>query len=71
MGYVMVTSACCGCGQNFSYNPHRVPSCRIRGEREPICQSCVDRANPIRIAKGFDPIVVLPDAYEPLDETEL
>lgn len=67
MGYVMAMSACAGCKQPFSYNPHRVPSVRINGEREPICRSCVERANPQRIANGLDPIEVLPDAYEPLD----
>lgn len=71
MGYVMATSACCGCFNLFSYNPHRVPSVRIDGKREPICMNCVVRVNPIRVKNGLDPIVVLPDAYEPMDESEL
>jgi hypothetical protein len=71
MGYAYCTSACIGCGQIFSYNPMRVPSIRVKGEREPICQNCVDRANPRRIRNGLEPIVPHSDAYEPCDETEL
>ena len=41
------------------------------GTREPICQACVDRANPERIKRGLAPIVPLPDAYEPCNENEL
>jgi hypothetical protein len=71
MGYAYCTSACVGCGRLFSYNPMRVPSIRINGNREPICQSCVDRVNPQRIANGLEPIVPRSDAYEPCDEREL
>ena len=71
MGYVFATSACIGCGQLFPYNPNLVPSIRINGVREPICQGCVARANPERKAKGLDPIPVMPGAYEACDEAEL
>jgi hypothetical protein len=39
--------------------------------REPICRNCVERVNPQRIKNGLEPIVPLPDAYEPVDESEL
>ena len=71
MGYALCTSACIGCGSIFSYNPMRVPSIRIKGNREPICRACVDRANPKRIANGLEPIVPADDAYEACDESEL
>lgn len=71
MGYAFCTLPCVGCGRVFNYNPMRVPSLTVNGSREPICQSCVDRANPRRIVNGLDPIVPLPDAYEPCDESEL
>jgi hypothetical protein len=71
MGYAFYMSPCCGCGRLFSYNPMRVPSCRIRGVREPICQSCVERVNPMRRANGLEPITPLPDAYEACEESEL
>jgi hypothetical protein len=70
-GWVFVHSACYGCGRPFAYNPHHVPSIRILGAREPICQGCVDLANPLRIKNGLDPIEPHPDAYEPLPESEL
>ena len=71
MGYALAMSPCIGCGQVFGYNPTRVPSITINGEREPICRFCVARVNPIRKANGLPPIVPLPDAYEPVDESEL
>jgi hypothetical protein len=71
MGWVTVTSACAGCGRLFHYNPHRVPSLRVNGAREPICAACVERVNPARVAKGLAPIVPLPGAYEPIDERDL
>jgi hypothetical protein len=69
--YALGTSLCAGCHRIFCYNPLRVPSIVIKGSREPICQDCVERVNPIRIANGLEPIVPLPDAYEPIHESEL
>jgi hypothetical protein len=64
MGYMVVMSACFGCGRTFTYNAERVPSILVKGTREPICQDCVDRVNPTRRANGLPEIEVLPDAYE-------
>jgi len=71
MGYALMTSECIGCHRIFSYNPVRVPSIRINGSREPVCMSCVERANPQRIANGLEPIVPHHDAYTACDESEL
>lgn len=71
MGYAMALSPCVGCGRPFAYNPVRVPSLRVDGERKPVCLSCVERANPARIRNGLEPIIPAPDAYEPVDEREL
>jgi hypothetical protein len=72
MGYVTAMSPCLGCGRVFSYNPMRVPSCSAKtGKREPICEACVERVNPMRIKNGLEPIVVLPGAYEACEEDEL
>jgi hypothetical protein len=72
MGYVTAMSPCIGCRRVFSYNPVRVPSCSaVTGKREPICQDCVDRVNPMRIKNGLPPIVVLPDAYDACGEDEI
>lgn len=70
-GYVYALSPCFGCKQSFIYNPHKVPSVRVHGVREPICADCVTISNPMRIANGLDPIVVLDGAYEPMPEEEL
>lgn len=64
MGYMFATSACIGCGALFCYNPERVPSVVIRGSKEPICASCVERVNPKRVANGLEPIRPLPGAYD-------
>ncbi len=71
MGYAFVVSACFGCGRLFTYNPIRVPSIRIKGAREPVCQACINIANPQRVANGLNPIVPAADAYEAVDEREL
>jgi hypothetical protein len=71
MGYALCTGTCIGCHRVFSFNPMRVPSIRIKGNREPICLECVNRVNPKRIANGLEPIVPAPDAYDACDESEL
>lgn len=71
MGYAIAFSACIGCRRTFGYNPLRVPSLMWQGSREPICRACVDRVNPSRIANGLEPIVPAPDAYEPVNESEM
>ena len=71
MGYILCTATCFGCKQVFSFNPAKVPSIRIDGNREPICLDCVGRVNPKRIANGLEPIVPAPDAYSAADENEV
>lgn len=69
MGYMYAYSACLCCGNLFSYNPHRVPSSRaVTGEREPVCQSCMDMINTKRAAAGLAPFTILPGAYDPVEE---
>jgi hypothetical protein len=71
MGYVFIYGECVGCHRFFGFHPHKVPSYRQDGVRQPICQTCVDRVNPMRKANGLPPIVPLPGAYEPADENEI
>ncbi len=73
---------CFNCGGFFTFNPERVPSIRIRRDgsgnlvqdpeatKEPICRSCVERANPIRIARGLQPIEILDGAYDPQPDSD-
>lgn len=67
MGFMFVIGNCFGCGTRFSFNADKVPSIPINGKREPICETCVERANPQRVANGLAPIVPLPGAYEPAE----
>lgn len=64
-GYMFVVGDCYACRRLFTFNPERVPSVVVAGEREPICADCVERANPMRAANGLPPIVPLPGAYDP------
>ncbi len=71
MGYALVLGQCFSCQQPFSFNPVRVPSIRDnKGERQPVCKVCIDRANPQRIANGLPPITYSADAYTYCDEGE-
>jgi hypothetical protein len=55
----------------MTFNPIHVPSVRIEGKREPVCKSCIEKANVVRKEKGLELIPLLPDAYEACDECEL
>jgi len=55
----------------MSFNPLRVPSILIEGEKEPVCRVCIEQANPERIKNGLPPIEIHPEAYEPCNENEL
>ena len=65
MGYIWAIGDCFRCHQTFSFNPDKVPSIRINGIREPICEDCIIQVNPLRKARGLAEIVPLPGAYEP------
>ena len=71
MGYAYAMGTCSICKNTFAFNPLKVPSIRINGTREPVCQNCINAANLIRIKNGLDPIVPLPGAYDACDEGEL
>ncbi len=68
MSFAVAFGPCVNCRRTFQFNPHKVPSAIVDGEREPICMACVREVNPIREGKGLPPIQVLPDAYEPSDD---
>jgi hypothetical protein len=70
-GYAVAVAPCCSCRRSFTFNPHRVPSLRINGKREPICRGCVDAANQTRVKQGLEPHPILPDAYEAIPISEL
>ena len=73
MGYAIGFGGCLFCGHVFGFNPVYVPSMRkpCTGEKEPICRSCVQEINVIRLRAELEPFTIHPEAYEPLPENEL
>lgn len=71
MGYVFCIGGCIGCGRSFTFNPAKVPSVLVKGQREPVCMDCVRAANPERARRGLDQIQVLPGAYDSCEESEI
>jgi hypothetical protein len=71
MGYALATGACLTCKRIFTFNPVRVPSFRVNGTREPICQGCIETINLKRVANGVPPFTIAHDAYDACDEGEL
>lgn len=66
MGYMICFAPCIRCGKPFGCNPELVPSLRINGQREPICEFCHGELNSKRIEAGLEPWPApLPGAYEP------
>ncbi len=55
----------------FSFNPHKVPSLRVAGIREPICLDCMTLGNKKREEMGLAPHPINQDAYEAIREEEL
>lgn len=71
MGYALAIGPCLLCKQPFTFNPMRVPSFRVNGVKEPICQHCMELANVKRKEMGMEPFPIDPEAYEAADEQEL
>ena len=71
MGYVLGMGQCIACKKVMGFNPLKVPSIRVKGVREPVCQRCIELANPQRKAMGLKEFTIQPGAYEPADENEL
>ena len=70
-GYVYVIGKCFTCKFMFSFNPHKVPSLRVAGIREPICLDCMTLGNKKREEMGLAPHPINQDAYEAIREEEL
>jgi hypothetical protein len=69
-GFMWAMGPCLACGQVFAFDPERVPSLRWPqpdGPREPVCSSCMARANARRKAAGLPPHPILPGAYPPFE----
>jgi len=71
MGVYQAYGPCYICRRPFFFHPHRVPSVRVNGVREPICEACMARVNADRQAAGRTTFDVLPGAYGAADEHEM
>lgn len=69
MGYAIVMGFCINCKNPIQFNPHRVPSIRVNGVREPLCESCAHRW--CEIHKVDPEQVIFSDSYSPVEESEL
>lgn len=82
--YVSVLSVCFICDRPFRFNPLRVPAMLVTrqedgsyvtdpsGEKRPYCSTCLEEVvNPQLEAQGLSPWLPRPDAYEPVEESEL
>lgn len=71
MGVYTFNGICFCCGKHFSFHPNKVPVVIIDDVKQPVCEDCVKKVNPMRIAKGLPPITYESDAYKTaLDEEE-
>ena len=72
MGYAFVIGDCFVCKRTFTFNPMKVPSLKDKeGVRQPICKSCIEMANKLKVEKGVEPFVIPVDAYTVCNEAEL
>jgi hypothetical protein len=71
MGYMFCMSECAACRKMISYNPEFVPSLRLNGVKEAICEGCFVRWNTIhRTDKGLPAVPLHPQAYAPASEAD-
>lgn len=68
MSIMTVLGLCYTCGRRMTFSPTLVPSLPATltrtGTKEPVCWTCIERANPERIKNGLPPIEILEGAYE-------
>lgn len=68
MGYAIMVGRCVACHTRIIFNPIRVPSLRVNGVREPLCEACANKWNQLHPDKAHP---IHPEAYEACDEAEL
>ena len=59
---------CYVCDTEIIYNALLAPIILIEGKQVPLCQECVEYANPRRVARGLTPIKVWPGTYSPFND---
>ena len=63
MAFAMLIAQCAACEALIMCNPELVPSIRVNGVREPLCESCVRRWEAVHKKKA----VIPKGAYEPME----
>ncbi len=71
MGVALCLAPCLVCKKTFSFNPVRVPSFKVDGVKEPICEPCMQFINKQREEQGIEQFTWADDAYTACDENEL
>lgn len=71
MGFVLCFGTCISCRRLFYFNPVKVPSFRVNGIKEPICELCMNRVNDYREKHGMEHFKIPYDAYWTCNEEEL
>ena len=67
MGFYSLIAPCFACKRVFASNPNAVPSY----ENQPICATCIAKANDNRKKRGLPLWPVPADAYAPAEEGAL
>lgn len=68
MGYAIMMGFCCACHIQIQFNPHKVPSLKIDGIRQPLCQGCAERWNELHPEQAKP---IQEGAYDGFPEEEL
>lgn len=66
--FAYMIGQCAACHNMIHFNPHKVPSLLVGGERVQICRSCAEKWNRMH-PENARPI--LEGAYDPCPEEEL
>jgi hypothetical protein len=59
-----VMGVCACCAAIVSFDPDRVPTIKINGQKQPLCESCVGEANARRNLLKLQPIVIPEGTYD-------
>lgn len=62
--FMFMIGACIACSVRISFNPHKVPSIRVNGVREPLCRGCAQKWNRAHPANARP---IHPDAYKAVE----
>ena len=62
MAFMFCLGFCANCKKSVTFNPSKVPSIRVNGEKEPLCFECATKWSRLHPEAKFE---IDPEAYEP------